>query len=39
MTIVFDSAMLAESLAGGVLIGAASAGLLLVNGRIAGIRS
>ncbi|HTQ70457.1 MAG TPA: YeeE/YedE thiosulfate transporter family protein [Acidocella sp.] len=37
MTIVFDSAMLAESLAGGVLIGAASAGLLLVNGRIAGI--
>lgn len=29
--------MLADSLAGGVVIGIASAGLLLVNGRIAGI--
>jgi hypothetical protein len=37
MNIILDPAMLAESLAGGVLIGAASSGLLLVNGRIAGI--
>lgn len=37
MTIILNPAMLAASLAGGVLIGLASAGLLLVNGRIAGI--
>lgn len=37
MTIILNPAMLADSLAGGVVIGVASAGLLLVNGRIAGI--
>ncbi len=37
MNIILDPAMLAELLAGGVLIGAATAGLLLVNGHIAGI--
>ncbi len=37
MTIILNPAMLAASLAGGVVIGIASAGLLLVNGRIAGI--
>ncbi|MBB5373566.1 hypothetical protein HNP71_001826 [Acidocella aromatica] len=37
MTIILNPAMLADSLAGGAVIGTASAGLLLVNGRIAGI--
>ena len=37
MTIILDPAQLAESLAGGVIIGAAASGLLFFNGRIAGI--
>lgn len=37
MPVLIDPAMLEEALAGGVLIGAAAAGLILVNGRIAGI--
>ncbi len=37
MSIVIEPVVLAQALAGGLLIGAASAGLLLVNGRIAGI--
>jgi len=37
MNVILDPAMLADALAGGVLIGAAAAGLLLINGRIAGI--
>ena len=37
MSIVIEPAVLAEALAGGVLIGISAAGLLLANGRIAGI--
>jgi uncharacterized membrane protein YedE/YeeE len=37
MSIILDPAILAKSLAGGVLIGAAAGGLILVNGRVAGI--
>lgn len=37
MSIVIEPRVLAEALAGGLLIGAATAGLLLVNGRVAGI--
>ncbi len=37
MSIVIEPAVLEDALAGGVLIGIATAGLLLVNGRIAGI--
>jgi hypothetical protein len=37
MSIVLDPAVLVESLAGGVVIGVASGGLILVNGRVAGI--
>jgi uncharacterized membrane protein YedE/YeeE len=37
MSLVLNPVQLGESLAGGVLIGASAAGLLLVNGRIAGI--
>lgn len=37
MSIILDPAALAASLAGGILIGAAASGLLLANGRIAGI--
>ncbi|MDD2704594.1 MAG: YeeE/YedE family protein [Acidocella sp.] len=37
MSIILDPIVLAKSLAGGLLIGAAASGLILVNGRIAGI--
>jgi hypothetical protein len=37
MSIVIEPAVLEQALAGGVLIGIAAAGLLLVNSRIAGI--
>ncbi|GLR67306.1 membrane protein [Acidocella aquatica] len=37
MPIVIEPAVLEKALAGGVLIGISAAGLLLVNGRIAGI--
>lgn len=37
MSIILDPAQLVKSLEGGLIIGAASGGLILVNGRIAGI--
>jgi uncharacterized membrane protein YedE/YeeE len=37
MSILIDRSMLEDALAGGLLIGAAAAGLILVNGQIAGI--
>ena len=37
MSILIDRSMLENAFAGGLLIGAAAAGLILVNGRIAGI--
>jgi uncharacterized membrane protein YedE/YeeE len=37
MSILIVPAMLEEALAGGLLVGAAAGGLILVNGRIAGI--